>query len=244
MRTIGCCIIVLVLVLMCVGIASANPGGGVKSSPLFKASLTQSIAKLDGKVVRVARAGSEDEDMPTGGRICPNLPLTQQTTCEPSWCGGSTCEGATCTGTCSETCWSTCSGSTCQGTCVSTCQGPPVNCVDYEFNGYVGWGIGSQWGFNWNGLPSGYTDNGPDEVWVYFQDGQGWYTIANFSYQNGYFDGSKLRPQFSGGAVVRAYSYLYYQPTQQLIYGDGEVGISGPLSSSSPNSTGNIWIYY
>ena len=138
MRTLGCCVCVLVLAVVLVSIASANPGGAMKSSPLYKASLEQSIARIEGKAQKSAVA-DPNGDRSTGKQICPNEPLTWQSTCVPSACEGETCS-TSCGGTCSDSCMNTCaqtvctpptcyqscngtcSGETCLGTCTGSCS--------------------------------------------------------------------------------------------------------------------------
>jgi hypothetical protein len=133
MRTILALFIALAVAFILVGTSAAAPGGEVKASPLFKRSLEESIAKLEGKAPE-ATAQAEAEAMPTGRPGCPK-PNQLQTeagdTCYDSCsgtygatCGGPfTCGGSTCGGsTCSSTCANTCSGPTCGSTCENTCD--------------------------------------------------------------------------------------------------------------------------
>jgi hypothetical protein len=127
MRAILALFIVLAVAFVLVGTSAAAPGGDVKASPLFKRSLEESIAKLEGKASE-GISPREAEPTPTGRPGCPqpDLPETESSTCYPSLCGGNTCGGGTCQGevTCYNTCGTTCSGSTCTSTCANTCSGP------------------------------------------------------------------------------------------------------------------------
>jgi hypothetical protein len=161
MRAILALFIALAVVLVFVGTSAAAPGGDVKSSPLFKRSLEESIASLEGKTLQTDAALGEPAAMPTGKPGCPqpDLPETQASTCEPSVCGGVTCGGPTCQGwpTCYNTCWNTCSGSTCTTTCAGgSCQ------YHYIWRGQNWWNFQGNRGTNWNYLdypPGGYKES-------------------------------------------------------------------------------------
>jgi hypothetical protein len=132
-----------------VDISAAASGGEVKASPLFKRSLEESIASLEGMMVQAGTAQGEAVVMPTGKPECPqpDAPPTEISTCEPSWCGGTTCGQATCQGqpTCYSTCGTTCSGSTCTSTCAGgSCQ------YHYIWRGYNNWNYNGNRGANWN----------------------------------------------------------------------------------------------
>ncbi len=124
-----------------VGTSAAAPGGEVKSSPLFKHSLEESIAKLEGQAPE-----AEAEPMPTGKPGCPKpnaLPTEAGDTCYDS-----------CNGTCSATCGGpfTCGGSTCSGaTCSSTCAGGSCQ-YHYIWRGTNKWVYNGQESGNWNDL--------------------------------------------------------------------------------------------
>jgi hypothetical protein len=215
MRTIGCCFIVLVLALMCVGVASANPGGGVKSSPLFKASLAQGIAKLEGKVEKLTGVGNQDEDMPTGKRICPNLPLTQQ---------GNT----VCTETCVayETCYTPCV--TYWVTCNNTCVGDPGQCRDYAFCGSVYWqywGPPFQGGTDWSNLPGGFSTGDAGVVYVKFFDEQEYSYVSSVSL-DGWYGGSYVRATTSSGASFRHTVWMIKDGSWYVGQGGGYHGSS------------------
>ncbi len=151
-----------------VGTSAAAPSGEMKSSPLFKRSLEESIATLEGKAPKTEAAKGQAEAVPTRREGC-EAPLTSagqptcSETCEPTQCGGScytqasTCYPTGCGGTCSgqSTCSSTCAGSytctstcanTCASTCASTCSG--TSCSNYCLEGNVKHPGGST---NWNG---------------------------------------------------------------------------------------------
>jgi hypothetical protein len=128
-----------------VGTSAAAPGGEVKSSPLFKRSLEESIAKLEGKAPE-ATAQAEAEAMPTGRPGCPK-PNQLQTE------AGDTCYDS-CSGTCGATCGGpfTCGGSTCGGaTCSSTCAGGSCQ-YHYIWRGLNKWNYNGQESANWYGL--------------------------------------------------------------------------------------------
>jgi hypothetical protein len=91
MRTILALFIALAVAFILVGTSAAAPGGEVKASPLFKRSLEESIAKLEGKAPE-ATAQAEAEAMPTGRPGCPK-PNQLQTE------AGDTCYDS-CSGTC------------------------------------------------------------------------------------------------------------------------------------------------
>ncbi len=84
MKTMTCCILVLALVLTLAGTSYANPSCDMKPSPLFKASLQATIAKLEGKVEAVARHATQRP-----GCVQPNVAPTVEgdQTCYPE-CGG------------------------------------------------------------------------------------------------------------------------------------------------------------
>lgn len=146
MRTIGCCMLVLVLAA---GVL-ANPRSEMKSSPLFKASLEMSIAKLEGTALPEAATPANNVELVTQkpGCIGPMAPLTAQpiNTCVP-YCPETTDPQATCYCTCYSTCNSTCStcsgqstcDNTCASTCASTCSTPSacVGCANPRLYGYV-----------------------------------------------------------------------------------------------------------
>jgi hypothetical protein len=122
----------------------------VKASPLFKRSLEESIAKLEGKAPE-ATAQAEAEAMPTGRPGCPK-PNQLQTE------AGDTCYDS-CSGTCFATCGGpfTCGGSTCGGaTCSSTCAGGSCQ-YHYIWKGKNWWNYNGQKGTNWNTFNSIYT---------------------------------------------------------------------------------------
>jgi hypothetical protein len=161
MRAILALFIVLAVALVCFGTSAAAPGGDVKASPLFKRSLAESIASLEGKALETGSAKGNAGEMPTGLPECPEpeAPLTsfgQPTcyeTCSPTLCGGDcytqavSCSPTVCGGTCYETCMSscygtcisTCSGETCSSTCASTCANTcsGESCSNYCAQGYV-----------------------------------------------------------------------------------------------------------
>lgn len=149
MRAILVPFIALAAAFVFVGTSVAAPGGDVKASPLFKRSLEESIAKLEGKAPE-ATEQSEAEPMPTGRLGCPqpDLPETQASTCEPSVCGGVTCGGPTCQGwpTCYNTCSTTCGS---QSTCLSTCAGG-VCPYHYIWRGYNNWNYNGMRSSDWN----------------------------------------------------------------------------------------------
>lgn len=72
MRTIISWIFVLALVLTWL----ANPNGEVKSSPLFRQSLKESIAKLEGNIEQRTNGQAEQVQMPTGKLVCPMSEIT------------------------------------------------------------------------------------------------------------------------------------------------------------------------
>jgi hypothetical protein len=145
------------IIALLIGLTSsifASSKGEVKNSPLFKASLKSSIAKLEGEIniqtLNTTRPGEISTSKP--GCVTPNARETQLSTCEPSYCGSSetcmltSCYGSTCYSTCNSTCGSqsTCQ-STCQNTCTNTCQW--VACpYHYIWRGTNYW--------NYNGLRS------------------------------------------------------------------------------------------
>lgn len=147
MKALSCLMMVFTLVILYVAEASAYTGGEMKSSPLFKASLEQSIAKLEGKVeVQTANVNGVGDMATKAGCVTPNVPLTQQPTCQPSYCGGgetceSTCYGNTCQTTCYNTCASTCANTCSQNTCANTCSG------GYCSYNYI-WSVFNYWHYN------------------------------------------------------------------------------------------------
>jgi hypothetical protein len=160
MRAIFALFIALAVTFVFVGTSAAATGGDVKASPLFKRSLDESIASLEGKAPRAGMVKSEAEAMPTGKPGCPepDAPLTsygQPTcaeTCEPTQCGGecytqaNTCFPTAC-GTCYQTCASTCSGATCSSTCAGG-----VCPYHYIWRGRNWWVYQGQQDYNWNQL--------------------------------------------------------------------------------------------
>jgi hypothetical protein len=157
---------VVALVLVFVGVSAAAPSGDVKSSPLFKRSLEESIASLEGKALQANGAKGEAEALPTGKPGCdrqPDAPYTSygntcSETCSPTQCGGecytqaNTCYPTACGGTCYETCSYTCAstcGNTCSGaTCSSTCAGGSCQ-YHYIWKGKNWWNYTGNKGTNW-----------------------------------------------------------------------------------------------
>jgi hypothetical protein len=151
MRTIGSCILILALVFVFAGASYAKTGTDMKASPLFKASLQQTIERLEGKVEE-----SDAAETPTGKGVCPMGGVTQGgtcvETCEPTLCGGycytsqTTCQSPT-------ACLSTCQGqptcsSTCASTCANTCAGGYCP-FHYIWRGVNYWHRYGQQGSNW-----------------------------------------------------------------------------------------------
>ncbi len=160
MRAILALFIALAVAFALVGTRAAVPGGDVKASPLFKHSLEESIAKLEGKVPEATAQGhariGEAAPMPTGKPECPvpdELPTEAGDTCYDS-----------CSGTCFATCGGafTCGGSICSGaTCSSTCAGGSCQ-YHYIWRGQNWWNYQGDRGTNWNQLnypPGGYKEN-------------------------------------------------------------------------------------
>lgn len=261
MKTICCCIVGLALVLLCTSTAFAGPSDEMMSSPLFKTSLEKSIDKLEGKAQEqplYADAGGGK----TAAAECKvvNRPLTQQSTCSPSWCGGTeTCEGtcygstcsstcsgqSTCYNTCASTCWNTCgSQSTCTSTCSSTCV--PGNCVHYNFSGtvywvdYWYWYYGNFWVFpGYYGQLVNANLNNVGGYWgvTFGSENIG---LGAFSINNGAYSGGLNHTPWTSGYSVGAQSAVWW-------YGVG-VGAPVPVSgattvSSAPQANNYVNVY-
>lgn len=179
MKTIGCCILVLALVLVLTSTSYANPSGDMKPSPLFKASLEKSIAKLEGRVAMedLWPENAAEPATQRPGCVQPNLQPTVygDETCEPNCVPGgptlhvtcSTCQGwPTCDNTCAATCGNqpTCSTpSSCIG-----CSNPTVSGTVYKMPWWSSYWPGS-WGRRvyevQTGLGSSFGENG--YYWFY-----------------------------------------------------------------------------
>jgi hypothetical protein len=250
MRAILALFIALAVAFILVGTSAAAPGGEVKASPLFKRSLEESIAKLEGKAPE-ATAQAEAEAMPTGRPGCPK-PNQLQTE------AGDTCYDS-CSGTCFATCGgpftcggSTCGGETCSSTCAATCagSGPTYQggaCCNASFYGTVSW-LNTYWGYgpsnNWSIYLSPYNplrdfefDNiyGPDAGLVQFKYGSDYsqgISIDRFYGYGGYYAGTPKVPNVSSYRVLAWMDSYYYPNWNTSDYHDGYQQFSGQPSSS------------
>lgn len=212
MRASLALLIVLAVGFIFVGTSAAAPGGEVKASPLFKRSLEESIAKLEGQAPE-ATAQTEAEPIPTGKPRCPKpneLPTEAGDTCYDS-----------CNGTCSATCGgpvtcggSTCGGSTCSSTCANTCVGGP--CANYRFYGVNWWYYyGNGWNEYYGQLPHGYFIDS-DENKFKWNDESNWRSFDYWNINNGSYDKTITRTTTSAGYTVRGevalWQFGYYDP--------------------------------
>ncbi|MDP4195009.1 MAG: hypothetical protein Q8940_08175 [Bacteroidota bacterium] len=135
MQTKLCLILIMMFCCTCPDFALSK--GEMKNSPLFKASLKSSIAKLEGYIAVQSCSSNSSDAAATSSAKCvqPQALHTQISTCEPSYCGSSeTCLLTACYGsTCYSTCESTCNSqqSTCASTCASTCSGTTCGTASY-----------------------------------------------------------------------------------------------------------------
>ncbi len=184
--------------------SAAAPGGEVKASPLFKHSLEESIAKLEGQAPE-ATAQGEAKPMPTGGPGCPKpnaLPTEAGDTCYDS-----------CNGTCSATCGgpftcggSTCGGSTCSSTCASTCSGPTcgTTCTGTSCENYCATGKVKRDGqfVNWYGWDNRRVLKTPfASPWTFFSEYDGYYFLADVGSASFNLNASACQPS-TGYAYV------------------------------------------
>ena len=193
------------LLVVSAGTTRANPNDGVKSSPLFKASLQESIAKMENKAAVQSNYADANGNMLAtsagAGCVSPNLPATEISTCQPSVCGGATCYSTcsgqnTCYNTCGNTCASTCQNTCSQNTCSNTCAGG--NCpYDYRFQGY------SYWNYNGNRESNWYNLTYPP---CYFKQSRGYNYIIFFSNPPGTIDGTGWETS-SGGPYYAEFWY-------------------------------------
>jgi len=256
MRTISCCI--LALAILFTAVASANPNGDMKSSPLFKASLGNSIARLEGKATpaRTSNGGIETEKP---GCIRPDVPETQggTETCLP-FCEETTAPQATCSASCFGTCeqQSTCS-STCYSTCASTCANTCLGGACYNFYGTIVWynnsggGTGSDW--KWD-LPNYLLDvyywcvTASDGGVVYVKFGSGSFiTLGAFNVNNGTYNYTVPGPSGQSSFTIRGSTLVGYSPYNDCwmdpyeypdwpISADNTVG-HGPYATNQVNVT-------
>ncbi|MHB8338664.1 MAG: hypothetical protein ACYDEE_14715 [Ignavibacteriaceae bacterium] len=221
----------LVLAFTCK--VSAKLNSDVKSSPLFKASLQQSIARLEGKAeVQPPNTNAAGVLATSSGCVKPNLPWTMAETCSPTVCGGSTCYS-----TCSASCYGTCNQSTCQSTCASTCQGTCANtcvggpCRTYKFAGNCYWYYYGTYGNNWAQSPYPCYQNNAGSVNCWFDDESAPGTpISGVNFNNGYYSGSRTRTTTNGGANLQQVAILWVNQYNYSIF-QGDIGYwSGPLT--------------
>jgi hypothetical protein len=194
MRAIVALLIVVAMAFVFVGVSAAARGGDVKSSPLFKRSLEESIASLERKAPKAELAKGEAEATPTSTKGC-DAPYTSwgntcSETCEPTQCGGecytqaNTCFPTVCGGTCASTYCATCTGtclgdptcgSTCESTCANTCSG--TSCSNYCVEGKVK--RDGQYA-SWSGWVNRYVVQLPlMQRWTTFSDVDGAYFLAD-----------------------------------------------------------------
>lgn len=244
---------VLAAALLVSAAAFANSGGEMKNSPLFKASLEQSIAKLEGKV-------KTTEETPTSKGSCPtpNAPPTQISTCYPSWCGGETCFN-----TCDVSCFGTCgSQTTCGSTCSETCVGSGSTyengaCCNARFYGTVsykntwyGWPSGTAWA----AYLSGYTDLLDYDMWnwiwpygggVLFQYGSGYnedISLGLFHGFGGGYDRTITVPDVSNYKIAAGMSSYYEGSPESIKEHKGEKLFSNkPIASRKVDIRINIY---
>jgi hypothetical protein len=219
----------------------------MKASPLFKASLQQTIERLEGKVEE-----SDAAEMPTGKGVCPNAPVTWSSTCyetcQPALCGGwcvttwNTCQSPTaCLSTCEgqPTCSSTCAN-TCASTCANTCVGG--SCARYRFNGTARWKLNYWIDNNWNNLPNGMIDlyiqwyGAGGQAWVRFP-GENRTGLGDFS-TYGYYDATVTHTVGASYYTVSADTHVYVSPAHpnEYVYGDQLTqGPPVPIPNWNPN---------
>jgi hypothetical protein len=279
MRAIVALFIVLAVAFVGIGTSAAAPGGDVKASPLFKRSLEESIASLEGKAPKAELAKGEAEATPTSTKGC-DAPYTSwgntcSETCEPTQCGGecytqaNTCFPTVCGGTCASTFCATCQAtcaSTCANTCASTCantcvgSGPTYQggaCCNARYYGTISWRNMYDGGA---GYP--YPSSGPSTDWTgylspyyvledmhyveysiggvidFVYGSNQFIKIANFSANNGSFDGTKTVPNVSSYSI-RSYMTSYYDRqigTQAHHYTWTDIN-EQPVSSKQVNQT-------
>ena len=240
MKTLKCLIIVLVLAVISSATVSANPNGEMKASPLYKASLENSIAKLEGKAETQPLYTDANGNVlaTSSGCVVPDARETQISTCSPSYCGSSqtcegtcnqsTCGGSTCASTCASTCVSTCAStcvstcastcvSTCASTCASTCQISYCTCSDPYVQGTVRkWPSG-----NWDGTTQRTVLEYPDALNYTTFSWNGYYymkcssarrnLLAVGQYPTGTYAGSAVKPS-QGNYLITVNITAYLQP--------------------------------
>ena len=245
MKTLKCLIIVLVLAVISSATVSANPNGEMKASPLYKASLENSIAKLEGKAETQPLYTDANGNVlaTSSGCVVPDARETQISTCSPSYCGSS----QTCVWTCYDnTCQSTCAN-TCVSTCSNTCVGNPGACKTYPIAGYAYWRDywDGQYSSNWNILIN-YTEyalyqGSAGSVSVAFDDeGLPGPVISGVNAGTGWFSGSRTRTTTNDGVNLTHAVILWHGLNYGAYYGYGHK--YGPLSYSSTNYV-NTWLY-
>ncbi len=191
--------------------AYANPGAEMKASPLFAASLENSLARLEGN------PEPAEESMATEASDCPSPDalLTTISTCSPTVCGSSYTCYSTCSSTCGSTCASTCSGNTCGSTCVGG------NCANYRFKGGHKWqcnhaGPHNVWTYRGppaylpDGLPHGMflDDDGTKIKW---NDEGSWRDIGIFDVGDGSYDKTYTRTTTSTSYQIKGW-IVYWDP--------------------------------
>lgn len=250
MKNLKCSIFALVLILVFAGLTNANPNDEMKTSPLYKASLENSISRLEnaetqslntngGNLIETSQPGCEG----------PDAPLTYMPTCSPTACGSNTCE-STCVGypTCYSTCLNTCQ-STCWNTCVSTCANTcvPGSCQRYNFSGTSYWVYYPYYSNNW-GLVIQYTpyalyQNNPGGVLCQF-DGEGFpgTSISAVALSTGSYSGNRVRTTTSIGAYLNHAVIIWVDEihTAQRV---GTTHLNGPLTTHPNTNYANIYVW-
>jgi hypothetical protein len=252
MRTISCCILVLALVFVFAGESFAKTGADMKASPLFKASLQQTIERLEGKVEEQGAV-----ETPTGKGVCPNAPVTWSPTCsddtrQPTFCGG-WC--VTTWNTCNETCYCNCvptSCNTCASTCANTCVGG--SCTNYRFvsNGQVQWLHNQHSSNDWWNLLDGYYDcllqqgGGAGRVVLNFNN-EGYPPLDNpdgVFYSQGNFDLQKVHPIGVRYVFLSPYTKIAQSCSGNIPWSSTYVTINNPLPGGQPNYCYQMYIGY
>lgn len=228
------------VLLMFSGLSYARTDGDVKSSPLFQASLEETVGSMDansspGQGVEVAMA--------TQGQYC-GIP-TFSPTCEPTICSEPSCTMTTYYTVCSTTCRNTCATcyNTCSSTCTNTCT--PGACQRYQFSGYAYWYCYGYAGSNYGLLPS-YFDVlvQTNFVYTHYSDNQdrGKWTPNGGSSR---YSGSDLRTTLAGGSYYMwggGWCTYYSRPGyyQWSSYGDTGAWYSLQLVNNDKNFFINV----